>query len=104
MRISGSTPQISQPAATRAANPASAQPSAPTDTVVSAPSHDSGVYAPTHAPRSNQGTKMALQMAGIGVSIGGILACTNLPAGWVGPGIIVSMCGGLGLMALANNN
>lgn len=54
--------------------------------------------------QDNQGNggRMALQMAGIGVMFGGILASTNLPSGWVGVGIIGSMCAGLALMSLAN--
>lgn len=51
---------------------------------------------------NGNGGKMALQLAGIGVMFGGILASTNLPGGWVGVGIIGSMCAGLALMALAN--
>lgn len=49
------------------------------------------------------GTKMALQFAGIGVMFGGMIASTNLPPGWVGAGIIGSMCAGLALMALARD-
>jgi len=48
------------------------------------------------------GGRQALQLAGIGVMFGGIIASTNLPSGWVGVGIIGSMCAGLALMSLAN--
>ncbi len=49
------------------------------------------------------GQKQALQFAGIGVMFGGMIASTNLPPGWVGVGIIGSMCAGLALMALARD-
>ncbi|MBS2037571.1 hypothetical protein JST97_21470 [bacterium] len=52
--------------------------------------------------KGGDGGKTALQLAGIGVMFGGILASTNLPSGWVGVGIIGSMCTGLALMSLAN--
>jgi hypothetical protein len=52
--------------------------------------------------KGGNGNRTALQMAGIGVMFGGILASTNLPSGWVGVGIIGSMCAGLALMSLAN--
>lgn len=52
--------------------------------------------------KQGNGGRMALQMAGIGVMFGGILASTNLPGGWVGVGIIGSMCAGLALISLAN--
>ncbi|MFN8609614.1 MAG: hypothetical protein U0931_18890 [Vulcanimicrobiota bacterium] len=52
--------------------------------------------------QGGNGGKTALQLAGIGVMFGGILASTNLPSGWVGVGIIGSMCAGLALMSLAN--
>lgn len=54
------------------------------------------------SPGGGGGGRQALQFAGIGVMFGGILASTNLPGGWVGVGIIGSMCAGLALMSLAN--
>lgn len=52
--------------------------------------------------KGGDGGRMALQMAGIGVMFGGILASVNLPSSWVGVGIIGSMAGGVALMSLAN--
>lgn len=52
--------------------------------------------------KGGDGGKTALQMVGIGVMFGGILASVNLPSSWVGVGIIGSMCAGVALMSLAN--
>lgn len=71
--------------------------------VAAAPAIEDQVQLSNMRLAKSPGTKMALQFAGIGVMFGGILASTNLPPGWVGVGIIGSMCAGLGLMALARD-
>lgn len=60
-----------------------------------------------HLPRAEakgqgDGAKDALRFVGIGVMLGGILASTQLPHGWVGVGMIGSMFAGAALMSLAN--